>query len=160
MATLSLILAVLVGVAWIMGELKTADQLRGELAVLVSGRDALVSEAEGLRRNAAEQSKHADVFVRHLRSILDKKRSERQKLWDEHFWSRKIPQSEVSMKIQFLEKEIEVSKEVADKVSRVKESAARELKTLIVQKERDIEQITAEIAGVQKTIDEAFVSQF
>ncbi|MEK6243413.1 MAG: hypothetical protein AABM33_02845 [Pseudomonadota bacterium] len=158
-ATLLLILAVLLGVAWIKGELKRAEELGSDRAGLVVQRGALFKQTEELNRNAAERSKKAEAVVRNLESILDRTRADRQKLWDEHFWARKNPLSVVWQKIKLFDMEIVVYQETVNKVTRVKESAEKELKVLVMQKERAIEQIDGKIAGVDEKLDKAFGSR-
>ena len=95
--TLLVILGVLVGWAWMQGELKRADELRGDRAGEVSRKDVVIKEVEALKRNAAEQARKAEAFVRNVESMQDRARVARQKLWDDHFWARKNPLSDVSL---------------------------------------------------------------
>ena len=154
--TLLVILGVLVGWAWMQGELKRADELRSDRAGEVSKRDVLFKEVEALKRNAAERARKAEAFVRNLESMQDRARVARQKLWDDHFWARKNPLSDVSLGIQLLDLEIAGYEATVGQVTRVKESAGKELNALVMQKEREIERIDGRIARIEETLDTAF----
>ena len=158
--TLLLILAVLLGGAWIKGELKKAGELERDRAVLVARTHALLKGAEELRRNAEERSRKADFVIPNLGSILDRTRAARQKLWDEHPWARKNPLSDVAFEIKALDMEIVICQEAVNRATRGKESAEQELKVVLMQKERAIEQINRQIAGVDEKLNKAFVSRF
>ena len=158
-ATLLLILAVLLGGAWFNGELKKAGELGSDRAVLVAQTDALLKRIEELKRNAEERSKKVESVIRNLESILDRTRAERQELWDKHPWARKNPLSDVSTKIMAFDMEIVVYQEAVNRVPRVRESAEKELKVLVIQKERAIEQINRQIAGVDEKLNKAFVAR-
>ena len=157
--TLLLILAVLLGGAWLKGELKRAGELRGDRAGLVAQVDTLLMGTAALKRSAQERAKKAESAFRKLASTLEQKRTERQQLWDKHPWARKNPLSDVSMKIRALDMEIAVYQEADNKVSRVRESAEKELEALVIQNERAIEQINGRIAGVDEKLDKAFVAR-
>ena len=154
--TLLVILGVLVGWAWMQGELKRADELRSDRAGEVSRKDVLSNEVESLKRSAAERARKAEAFVRNLESMQDRARVARQKLWDDHFWARKNPLSDVSLGIQLLDLEIAGYEETVSKVTRLKDSAGKELNALVMQKEREIERIDGRIARIDETLDTAF----
>jgi len=157
--TLLVILGVLVGWAWMQGELKRADELRSDRAGEVSRKDVVIKEVEALKRNAAEQARKAEAFVRNVESMQDRARVARQKLWDDHFWARKNPLSDVSLGIQLLDLEIAGYEATVSKVTRVKESTGKELNALVMQKEREIERIDGRIARIDETLDKAFGSR-
>ena len=157
--TLLLILAVLLGWAWLNGELKRAQELGIDRAREVAQRGALFKQVEELKRNAAERSRKAEAFVRNLESIQDRVRAARQKLWDEHFWARKNPLSSVWQGIKVLDLEIAGYQETIDKVTRVKQSAGKELNALVMQKEREMERIEGRIVRIDETLDKAFASR-
>ena len=157
--TLLVILGLLVGWAWMQGELKRADELRSDRAGEVSRKGGLFNEVEALKRNAAEQARKAEAFVRNLESMQDRARVARQKLWDDHFWARKNPLSDVSLGIQVLDVEIAGYAQTVDKVTRVRESTGKELNALVMQKEREIERIDGRIARIDETLDRAFGSR-
>jgi len=157
--TLLLILAVLLGGAWVKGELKRAGELRGERAGLAAQVDTLLMGAAALKRSADDRANKAESAFRRLASTLEQKRAERQQLWDQHPWARKNPLSDVSMKIMALDMEIAVYQEADNKVNRVRASAEKELQTLVIQNERAIEQINKQIAGVDVKLNQAFVAR-
>ena len=154
--TLLLILGVLVGWAWMQGELKRAGELQSDREGEVSRKEVLVKEVEALKHNAAERARKAEAFVRNVESMQDRARVARQKLWDDHFWARKNPLSDVSLGIQLLDLEIAGYEATVSKVTRVKESAGKELNALVMHKEREIERIDGRIATIDETLDKAF----
>ncbi len=157
--TLLLILALLLGAAWVRGELKRAGELRGDRAGLVAQVDTLLMGTAALKRSAEERARKAESAFRNLASTLEQKRAERQQLWDKHPWARKNPLSDVSMKLTALDMEIAVYQEADNKVSRARASAEKELELLVVQNERAIEQVNQRIAGVDKELNKAFVAR-
>lgn len=157
--TLLLILALLLGAAWVRGELKRAGELRGDRAGLVAQVDTLSMGTAALKRSAEERARKAESAFRNLASTLEQKRAERQELWDKHPWARKNPLSDVSVKIMALDMEIAVYQEADNKVSRVRASAERELEALVVQNEHAIEQVNQRIAGVDEKLNKAFVAR-
>ena len=157
--TLLLILALLLGAAWVSGELKRAGELRGDRAGLVAQVDTLLMGTAALKRGADERARKAESAFRNLASTLEQKRTERQQLWDKHPWARKNPLSDVSMKLVALDMEIAVYQEADNKVDRVRASAEKELEALVVQNERAIEQVNKRIAGVDEKLNKAFVAR-
>jgi hypothetical protein len=157
--SLLIILGVLTGWAWMQGELKRADELRGDRAGVVAQRGTLFKEVEALSRNAAERARKAEAFIRNLESMQDRARVARQKLWDEHFWARKNPFSDVWQSIQLLDLEIAGYEETVSNVTRAKESVGKELRALVMQKEREIERIDGRIARIDETLDRAFAAR-
>lgn len=155
-ATLLLILAVLLAGAWLKGELKKAGELGTDRAALVAQVDALVQRVEELKRNTQERSRKVESALVNLGSILDRTRAERQRLWDEHPWARKIPLSEVSMRLTALDAEIAVYETAIGKVAQVKESAEKQLNALLMQKQSSMAQINRQIAGIDDKLDQAF----
>src|SRR3954471_23329365 len=99
--SLVLILTVLVGFAWVEGELTRADQLAKERAGLAIRQEALSREIAELREGALESFRNSQLFE----SSLNRKRAERQKLWEENFWTRYIPGSDVWTEIRMLDAE-------------------------------------------------------
>ena len=157
--TLLLVLVVLLGLAWVKGELKRAGELRGDRAGLVAQVDTLSMGSAALKSGAQERATKAESAFRKLASVLEQKRAERQQLWDQHPWARKNPLSDVSMKIMALDMEIAVYQDADSKVSRVRAAAEKELEALLMQNERAIEQINKQIAGVDEKLDQAFVAR-
>lgn len=156
-ATLLLILAVLLGGAWISGELKKTGELRGDRAVLIAQVDALSRQIEEQKHNAGERLRKAAFAIRTFGSILDQTRAQRQKLWDEHPWARKVPLAEVWIEIQLLDKAIAGYQEAIDRESRFVESWKRELNALLMQKQRDIGQLNRQVADIEEKINKAYV---
>lgn len=158
-ATLLLILAVLLAAAWLKGELKKAGELGSDRAALAAQVDAHADGIEALKRNSEERSNKVVSVIPKLESVLERTRAERQTLWDQHFWARKNPLSDVSVRIMALDAEIAVYQEAVNRISRIRESAEQELKLLVAQKERAIEQIRRQIAGVDAKLEKEFVSR-
>ena len=75
---LVLILTVLVGFAWVQGELKRTDQLAKERAGLAIRQEALSREIAELKQGALQRFTKSQFFE----SSLIHKRAERQKLWE------------------------------------------------------------------------------
>ena len=94
--TLLLILAVLVGFAWVKGELKRADRLTRERAGASTRQEALSREIAQLKQGALERFRKSQYFD----PLLARKRAERQKLWDENFWTRSLPGSDAWTEIK------------------------------------------------------------
>ena len=155
-ATLLLILAVLIAGAWLNGELKKAGELGTDRAALVAQANALVQRVEELKRNTEERSRKVQSAAVNLGSILERTRAERQRLWDEHPWARKIPLSAVSMRLTALDAEIAVYETAIGKVAQIKESAEKQLNALLMQKQRSVEQVNRQIAGIDDKLDQAF----
>lgn len=101
----------------------------------------------------------AESVVRNLGSILARTRAERKKLWDENFWARKNPMSVVSTKIKLLDKLIADYQATINELTRTRESNEKQLKAVVIQLEREIEQITGHVAGVDEKLNKAFVSR-
>lgn len=152
-----LILAVLLGGAWINGELKKAGALGSDRAVLLVQMDKLSRQIEEQKRNARERSKKAASVVLGFGSILNQTRAERQTLWEEHFWARKIPLSEPWIEIQLLDKAIVGYQEAIDRETRFMESRKKELDTLVMQKKREMEQINRQIVDIEEKINTDYV---
>ncbi|HZL95841.1 MAG TPA: hypothetical protein VFB99_19445, partial [Vicinamibacterales bacterium] len=60
--TLVLILTILVGFAWVKGELKRADQLAKERAGLATRQEALASEIAELKQGALQRFRKSQFF--------------------------------------------------------------------------------------------------
>jgi hypothetical protein len=149
--TLVLILAVLVGVAWVRGELKRAEQLTKERAGLATQQDALSRAISELKQGALERFKKSQFFE----SGLARKRAERQKLWDEHFWTRSIPGSDAWTEIKVLDAEIAGFERILGNVAQANESGGRKLDGL----ERTRSEIGRQIAGLDTTLAQSYVSR-
>src|SRR6185503_1687719 len=149
--TLVLILAVLVGVAWVRGELKRAEQLTKERAGLATQQDALSRAISELKQGALERFKKSQFFE----SGLARKRAERQKLWDGHFWTRRIPGSDAWTEIKVLDAEIAGFERILGNVAQANESGGRKLDGL----ERTRSEIERQIAGLDTTLAQSYVSR-
>ncbi len=155
-ATLLLILAVLIAGAWLNGELKKAGELGTDRAALVAQAGVLLQRAEELKRSTEERARKVQSAAVNLGSILERTRAERQRLWDEHPWARKIPLSEVSMRLTALDAEIAVYETAIGKVAQVKQSAETQLNALLVQNQLSVERVNRQIAGIDDKLDQAF----
>lgn len=156
---LLLILAVLLAGAWLKGELKRAGDLESDRAVLTAQLDELARQIGEQKRNAEARSRQAVSVLRNIGSMLTQAQAERQKLWEEHFWARKVPLSEIWIEIQLLDKAIASHEELRDREARFVESRTRELNTLLMQKQHQAEQIKSQIAGVEEKLGKAFITR-
>lgn len=155
-ATLLLILAVLIAGAWLNGELKKAGDLDSDRAALVAQAGQLMQRVDELKRSAEERARKVQSAAVNLGSVLERTRAERQKLWDEHPWARKIPLTEVSIRLAALDAEIAVYETAIGKVGQVKQAADNQLNALLVQNHLAVEQINKKIAGIDDKLDRAF----
>ena len=149
--TLLLILAVLVAFAWVGGELKRADQLAKERAGLATRQEALSREIAQLKHGALERFKKSQFFE----SSLTRKRAERQKLWDENFWTRSIPGTDAWTDIKVLDAEIAGYERIVGNVANATESGGRKLDAL----ERTKHEIDRHVADLDATLATSFVSR-
>ena len=149
--TLVFILTILVGFAWVKGELKRADQLGKERAGLATRQEALSTEIAELKQGALQRFKKSQFFE----SSLTRKRAERQKLWDENFWTRSIPGSDAWTEIKVLDAEIAGYERIVGSVAQASELGGRQLGTLdLVKREVD-----RQIAELDATLATSFVSR-
>ena len=149
--TLLLILAVLVAFAWVGGELKRADQLAKERGGLVARQEALSQEIAQLKKGALEQFKKSQYFE----SSLVRKRAERQKLWDENFWTRSIPGSDAWTDIKVLDMEIAGYDRIVGNVAKAAESGNKKLEAL----ERAKLETDRHVADLDATLATSFVAR-
>ena len=149
--TLLLILAVLVAFAWVAGELKRADQLAKERAGLATRQEALSLEIAQLKQGALERFRKSQFFE----SSLVRKRAERQKLWDDNFWTRSIPGSDAWTDIKVLESEIAGYERIVGNVAKAAESGGKRLEAL----ERAKNEVDRHVAELDATLASSFVSR-
>jgi hypothetical protein len=135
-ATLAFILALLVGGAWLKGELKRSDELRSEREGLATLGASLARDAAELRRNVAERSRRALSVTRGVESILEQKRAERDALRATHPFARHVPMSEAWQRIRLLESEIGIYEGVAANEARAKDLWSQGVIALVAQRER------------------------
>jgi len=158
-ATLLLILAVLIGGVWLQNGLKNVEELNSDRAGLVARMDKLSMQIEEQTRNAFERSRKAAFAIRDSGSILNQTRAQRQKLWDEHPWARKVPLSEAWIEIKLLDKAIASYQEAIARETGFIESWKRELNTLVMQKKGDIEQTNKQLTDVNDKLSKDFVAR-
>lgn len=156
-ATLLLILAVLIVVTWLQGGLKKTEELRSDRAVLVAQAGELLKQIEKQKRNADERSKKSASVILNLGSVLNRTRTERQALWEEHFWARKIPLSEVWTDIRLLDKAIVGYQEAIDRETRFMESWKNESNAFVIRNKSDIEKINKQIADIEEKVNKDYV---
>ena len=149
--TLVLILTVLVGFAWVKGELRRADQLVKERTGLATRQEALLSEIAGLKEGALQRFRKSQFFE----PSLARKRAERKKLWDEHFWTRSIPGSDAWTEIKVLDAEIAAYERIVGSVAQANEQGGRQLGTLELAKR----EVDRQIAELDVTLATSFVSR-
>ena len=155
--TLILILAVLLGGAWLKGELKRTEELGRDRNTLVTRVDTLLKQIAELKRDAAERAKKATSEIKGLNSTLLQQRADRDKLWNEHYWRRKNPLSDVSLQIRILDSEIAVSEFALERVMRAKALLEGDLNTRIKQRENDVDLLNEQILDIAGEIDKAYV---
>ena len=149
--TLLVILAVLVGWAWMQGELKRAEQLEKEHAGLATQQDALSREIAELKRGALQRFQKSQF----VESVLSRKSAERQRLWEEHFWTRMIPGSDAWTNIKVLDLEIAGYQKILRNVAHANESGSTKLDAL----ERTKLEIDRQIATVEATLAKSYASR-
>ncbi|HTL25909.1 MAG TPA: hypothetical protein VL280_04795 [Burkholderiales bacterium] len=149
--TLLLILAVLVGFAWVKGELKRADRLTRERAGASTRQEALSREIAQLKQGALERFRKSQYFD----PLLARKRAERQKLWDENFWTRSLPGSDAWTEIKVLDAEIAGFERIIGNVAKANESGSRQLEAL---QQAKVE-VDRQLAALDTTLATSFVSR-
>lgn len=149
--TLVLILSVLIGLAWVQGELKRADQLAQERAGLATRQEALTREIARLKDDARQRLGKSQFFE----SSLTGKRAERQELWNENFWTRYIPGSDAWTAIKVLDAEIASIEKVLGNVAQANELDGRKLGGL----ELSRREVDRRIAELDATLATSFVSR-
>ncbi len=143
---LVVILTMLVGFAWVEGELKRADQLAKERAALTTRQEALSREVAALKQGALERSGKSQFFE----SSLIRKRAERQKLRDESFWTRYIPGSDAWTQIRMLDAEIAGLERIVGSVAQANELGRRKFGALELARlevDRQIAEVDATLAS-------------
>jgi hypothetical protein len=149
--TLALILIILVGFAWVRGELKRADQLAKERAGLATRQEALSGEIADLKQGALQRFKKSQFFE----SSLARKQAERQKLWDGNFWTRNVPGSDAWTEIKVLDAEIAGYERIVGSVAQANEAGGRKLGTLELAKL----EVDRQITELDTTLATSFVSR-
>src|SRR4029079_5131327 len=149
--TLLLILAVLVGFAWVKGELKRADRLTRERAGASTRQEALSREIAQLKQGALERFRKSQ----YCDALLARKRAEGAKLGDENFWTRSLPGSDAWTEIKVLDAEIAGFERILGNVAQANESGGRKLDGL----ERTRSGIERQIAGLDTTLAQSYVSR-
>ena len=155
--TLLLILAVLIVAAWLQGGLKKVDELRSDRAVLAARSGELLIQIEKQKHDVEERSRKAASVIQDLGTVLNRMRTERQTLWEKHYWARKIPLSEAWIEISLLDKAIVGYQEAIGRDTRLMESGKVELNAFVVQKKRELEQIDKQVAGIEEKLNKDYV---
>lgn len=156
---LVLILAVLLAAAWVSGELKHAGELRADRAALVTRKDALSMEVDALKRDVSDRARQADTLSRMHATQLERRRAERQALWERHPWARRNPLSEVSLTLRLYDAEIAAYQEAAERLGRTRAAAVKELDVRIAQNERTVQQLSGQIAHLDEKLARSTVSR-
>lgn len=154
------ILAVLLAMAWVDGELKRAGELAADRAGLATRKSALASELDALKRDASERTRQAAALGRTHASMLERKRAERQALWERHPWARKNPLSEVALTIRLLDAEIATYEGTVGRLAQARGQAIKELDAQIARNERALELLDAQIAGIDDKLGRSTVARF
>lgn len=158
-ATLLVILAVLIAAVWLQGGLKNAGELRDNRAVLAARMEVLAKQIEEQKRHARERSKKAAFAFLDLGSMLQQAQAERQKLWDAHPWTRRIPLTEAWIEIQLLDKAIAGYQEAVDREARFMRAWEQESNALLAPQQREIEQLNSRIAAVDDQLGKDYAAQ-
>ena len=136
-ATLILILAVLLGGAWVKGEWKKDGDYKKELTGLVEKRD---SSKRNIEQKDDAAKKSADEQLR--------RQAKRQKLWNENKFERYIPLSPVWVKIKELDAEIFLYQEAVKGTQALKDEALKA-----------VEEVNRQIAGSNEAREKTFVGR-
>jgi hypothetical protein len=137
-ATLAFILAVLVGAAWLRGEIRRADDLQRE-------REQVSRQVAEIRRSLDEGSRREASFKRGAESILKAKREELEALRSAHPVARHLPLSAAWREIAILETEIELYRKLVASEARTRERLEQDLRPLLAQRELKLAEIDAGI---------------
>ena len=157
---LALILAALLTVAWVNGELRRAGELRADRGGLAARKEALAAELDSLQLNAAERVRQAESLNKVHAAHLERKRAERQALWDRHPWARKNPLSDVALTIRLLDAEIATYEGTVERLAQARGQAIKELDAQIARNERALQQLDAQIAGIDDKLGRPTVARF
>lgn len=136
-ATLILILAVLLGGAWVKGEWKKDGDYKKELTGLVEKRD---SSKRNIEQKDDAAKKSADEQLR--------RQAKRQKLWNENKFERYIPLSPVWVKIKELDAEIFLYQEAVKGAQALKDEALKA-----------VEGVNRQIADSNEAREKSFVGR-
>lgn len=158
-ATLLLILAVLLGAAWLGGELKKNADLDHERSELVARRNDLARERDALKRNAEAQIRKAASTLRILRVDLEQSRAERALLWEANVWTRKVPLSEAWQSIRLLDARILAAQQTLDAADRVHLSTRRQFDARAAQAEEAFNALGRAIGDKERALKAGYVGR-
>ncbi len=155
-ATLLLILAVLIVVAWFA---ERAEKLKADLARDVATRDLLSKEIEALKSDLAHRTRKLDADIRNHGSILERDREDHRKLSEEHYLARWILLSEAWQRIKILESRINFSQDAIDAANQLKGLTQKEINAFIKQRELEMADVDRRIADIEEKLKQEFGQQ-
>ena len=158
-AILLLILAVLLAAAWVNGELRRTAELGAERSGLVTQKEALAAQADTLKRSASERLRQAQSLNQTHAQYLERKRAERQALWERHPWARKNPLSEVSLTLRLLDAEIAAYEGTAARLAQGREAALKDLGARAARSERELADLDRRIAALDQDLARSTISR-
>lgn len=158
-ATLALILAILVGWAWLGGELKRTDDLRRDREARVAERERLSREVQELAREADSRAKRVLAGARSAEKVLAGKRAERDALKARHFLAGNVPLSEAWQRIQLLEQEIKLLEGVAAAEAKAAEKLAQGANATLAYSQHKLGEVSRTLAGIDDDIGKSFVGR-
>jgi hypothetical protein len=157
-AILLLILAVLLGMAWLNGELKRTADLQRERDASLERKHVFATRIAALERGASENVRRAEA-LKPLQALLERKRAERQALWDSHVLSRHIPMSEAWRSLKLLDAEIRSYEAVAGPIAQKVELTMKDLAARKAAAERELADAEAEIARTSGELGKSSVAR-
>ena len=150
-ALLLLILAVLLGMAWLNGELKRTADLQRERDASLERKHVFATRIAALERGASENVRRAEA-LKPLQALLERKRAERQALSDSHVVSRHIPMTEAWRSLKLLDAEIRSYESVAGPIAQKVESTMKDLGARKAAAERELGEAEREIARINEEL--------
>lgn len=158
-ATLAFILSLLVGGAWLKGEIKRLDELEHERGARAAQQREVTRQIADLRRSLDERARRAASVGRGVESMLEQKRAELQAQRSAHPLAQYVPLSEPWRAIRILESEIGVYEHVAASEARAREQWARGIGPLLAERERELAEATRSLAALEAEIDKTWVGR-
>lgn len=158
-ATLVLILAILVGWAWLGGELKRTDDLHRDRVAQLAERERLAREVQELTREADARARRVLAAARSSEKVLAAKRAERDALRAKHPLARNVPLSEAWQRIQLLEKEVEILEGIVAAEARAAEKMAQGANATLAYSQQKLTDVSRSLAGIDDDIGKSFVGR-
>ena len=156
---LLLVLAALLGLAWVNGEVKKAADLQRERDAFVERKNVFSAQLTALERGASENMRRAEA-LKPLQALLERKRAERKALWDEHLWSRYNPTTDVFRRLKLLDAEIRSYETVAGPIAQKVELTVKDIAARKAAAEREIADADRGIAVISEELAKSNLTRF